>query len=33
LLAKLLSGEVRQTAKLESGAGGLPYCAFVFAQK
>lgn len=33
LLAKLLDGEVRQTAKLESGAGGLPYCAFVFAQK
>jgi predicted ArsR family transcriptional regulator len=33
LLAKILGGEVRQTAKLESGAGGLPYCAFVFAQK
>jgi len=33
LLAKLLGGEVRQTAKLEKGAGGLPYCAFVFAQK
>jgi predicted ArsR family transcriptional regulator len=33
LLAKLLDGEVRQTAKLESGAGGLPYCAFVFVQK
>jgi predicted ArsR family transcriptional regulator len=33
LLAKTLGGKVRQTAKLESGAGGLPYCAFVFAQK
>jgi predicted ArsR family transcriptional regulator len=33
LLAKILGGEIRQTAKLESGAGGLPYCAFVFAQK
>ena len=33
LLAKLLGGEVRQTAKLEKGAGGLPYCAFVLAQK
>lgn len=33
LLATLLSGEVRQTAKLEIGAGGLPYCVFVFAQK
>lgn len=33
LLASLLGGEVRQTAKLEKGAGGLPYCAFVFAQK
>ena len=33
LLANLLAGEVRQTAKLEKGAGGLPYCAFVFAQK
>jgi predicted ArsR family transcriptional regulator len=33
LLAKLLGGEVRQTAKLEKGAGGLPYCVFVFAQK
>jgi predicted ArsR family transcriptional regulator len=33
LLAKILGGGVRQTAKLESGGGGLPYCAFVFAQK
>jgi predicted ArsR family transcriptional regulator len=33
LLARLLGGGVRQTAKLEKGAGGLPYCAFVFAQK
>jgi predicted ArsR family transcriptional regulator len=33
LLAKILGGEVRQTAKLESGAGDLPYCAFVFTQK
>jgi predicted ArsR family transcriptional regulator len=33
LLAKLLGGEVRQTAKLEKGAGGLPYCVFVFAKK
>lgn len=33
LLAALLQGEVRQTAKLEPGAGGLPYCVFVFAQK
>ena len=33
LLAKLLGGDVRQTAKLESGAGDLPYCAFVFVQK
>lgn len=33
LLAKLLGGDVRQTAKLEEGAGGLPYCVFVFAQK
>ena len=33
LLTKILRGEVRQTAKLESGAGNLPYCVFVFAQK
>lgn len=33
LLAKILRGGVMQTAKLESGAGDLPYCAFVFAQK
>lgn len=33
LLAYLLTGEVRQTAKLEKGAGGLPYCVFVFARK
>ena len=32
LLAKLLGGEISQTAKLETGAGGLPYCAFVFTQ-
>ena len=33
LLEKLLSGETRQTAKLEIGAGSQPYCAFVLAQK
>lgn len=33
LLEKLLDGEVRQTAKLEIGAGDLPYCAFVFAPR
>lgn len=33
VLANQLDGEVRQTAKLESGAGGLSYCVFVFAQK
>lgn len=33
LLAKLLDGEVRQTAKLERGAGGVPYCVFVFVQR
>lgn len=33
LLAELLGSEVRQTAKLESGAGGVLYCAFVLAQK
>jgi hypothetical protein len=32
LLAKLLGGEVSQTTKLETGAGGLPYCSFVFEQ-
>ena len=31
ILASLLGGQVRQTAKLEIGAGDLPYCAFVFA--
>ena len=30
LLAKLLDGNVKQTAKLETGAGGLPYCVFEF---
>jgi predicted ArsR family transcriptional regulator len=33
LLAKLLGGDVRQTAKLEIGAGGLPYCVFVLTHK
>lgn len=33
LLSNLLGGQVRQTAKLEAGAGGLPYCVFVLAQK
>ncbi len=33
LLSKMLNGKVRQTAKLETGAGGLPYCMFVFPQK
>jgi len=32
ILSTLLNGEVKQTAKLETGAGGLPYCAFVFKQ-
>lgn len=32
LLGPLLGGGVLQTAKLEKGAGGLPYCAFRFAQ-
>jgi predicted ArsR family transcriptional regulator len=32
LLSELLGGQVRQTAKLEIGAGDLPYCAFVFVQ-
>lgn len=29
LLVELLDGDVRQTAKLEVGAGGKPFCAFV----
>jgi len=29
LLTELLQDEVRQTAKLEPGAGGLPFCGFV----
>lgn len=29
ILASLLNGQVRQSAKLEIGAGDLPYCAFV----
>lgn len=33
LLASLLGDGVRQTAKLEIGAGGLPYCVFVLTQK
>ena len=33
LLGNLVSGKVRQTVKLESGAGGVLYCAFVFSQK
>jgi len=33
LLGELVGSEVRQTAKLERGAGGVLYCAFVFAQK
>lgn len=32
LLERLLSGKVNQFAKLEIGAGGMPYCAFVFTQ-
>jgi len=28
VLAELLGGDIRQTAKLEIGAGGLPFCAF-----
>ena len=32
LLNELLNGKLRQTAKLESGAGGLPFCAFQLAQ-
>lgn len=33
ILGSLLGGKVRQTAKLEKGAGGLPYCVFVLVQK
>ena len=33
LLGELLAGQVRQVAKLEEGAGGLPYCVFVFLPK
>ena len=33
LLGQLLGGEIRQTAKLEIGAGNLPYCAFVLTQR
>lgn len=33
LLANLLGGNARQTARLEKGAGGLPYCVFVLSQK
>jgi predicted ArsR family transcriptional regulator len=33
LLANLLGSGVRQTAKLEIGAGGLPYCVFALTQK
>ena len=29
LLTELLQDEIRQTAKLEPGAGGLPFCSFV----
>lgn len=32
LLNKLLGAGLRQTTKLESGAGGLPFCAFVLKQ-
>lgn len=33
VLANQLESNVRQIAKLERGAGGLPYCVFVLAQK
>jgi predicted ArsR family transcriptional regulator len=33
LLETLLGGNVRQTAKLETGGGGLPYCAFLLTHK
>jgi hypothetical protein len=29
LLSDLLGGELQQTAKLEGGASGLPFCAFM----
>ena len=29
LLSELLGGKLQQTAKLESGAGGLPFCTFM----
>jgi predicted ArsR family transcriptional regulator len=32
LLSELLGGKLSQTAKLESGAGGLPFCAFILKQ-
>jgi predicted ArsR family transcriptional regulator len=32
LLSELLGGDVNQLAKLEEGAGGLPYCAFALPQ-
>jgi predicted ArsR family transcriptional regulator len=32
LLGELLKGDLRHTAKLEIGAGGLPFCAFVLKQ-
>jgi predicted ArsR family transcriptional regulator len=32
LLSELLGGKLGQTAKLESGAGGLPFCAFILKQ-
>jgi predicted ArsR family transcriptional regulator len=32
LLSELLGGDVDQLAKLEDGAGGLPYCAFALTQ-
>jgi predicted ArsR family transcriptional regulator len=32
ILSGLLGGQVEQLAKLEEGAGGLPFCAFVLTQ-
>lgn len=32
VISSILGGDVRQTARLEKGAGGLPYCAFVLAE-
>lgn len=32
MLSGLLCGEIRQTAKLEAGAGGKPFCAFMLVQ-